>query len=83
MACGAPVVASNRGALPEVVGDAGLMVDAEREAEIAGAMVRALTDPRLRDDLRQRWLARAALYSSARTVDRVLALLRDVSEGRH
>lgn len=82
MACGAPVVTSNRGALPEVVGDAGLMVDAEREAEIAGAMVRALTDPRLRDDLRQRWLVRAPLYSSARTADRVLALLRDVTEGR-
>jgi len=82
MACGAPVVASNRGALPEVVGDAGLMVDAESEAEIAGALARALTDPRLRDELRQRWLARAPLYSSARTADRVLALLRDAGEGR-
>lgn len=82
MGCGAPVVVSNRGALPEVVADAGLMVDADNEPEITGALARVLSDRRLRDDLRGRGLARALLFSSERTAGRVLALLETVSEGQ-
>jgi glycosyltransferase involved in cell wall biosynthesis len=80
MACGAPVVASIRGALPEVVADAGLLVDAARETELAAAMVRVLSDAGLSDDLRRRGLARAPLYSPDRTAGRVLALLDEVAE---
>jgi glycosyltransferase involved in cell wall biosynthesis len=83
MACGAPVIASNRGALPEVVGDAGILVDAESDTELAGALARLLTDDALRADLTRRGLGRAPLFSSERTAGRVLALLRDVSEGPH
>jgi glycosyltransferase involved in cell wall biosynthesis len=82
MACGAPVVASNRAALPEVVADAGLLFDAEREAEIAAALERVLADPGLADDLRRRALARAGLYTASRTSGRVLALLREVNGAR-
>ena len=82
MACGTPVVAANRGALPEVLGDAGILVDAESEGALAGALVRALSDGALRQDLRRRGLARAARFSSARTSGRVLELLREVGEGR-
>ena len=82
MACGAPVVASNRAALPELVADAGLVFDAEREGELAAALARVLADAGLADDLRHRGLARAALYTPARTSGRVLALLRDVSAAR-
>jgi glycosyltransferase involved in cell wall biosynthesis len=82
MACGAPVVTSNRAALPEVVADAGLLFDAEREAEIAAALERVLTDPGLADDLRRRALARAGLYTPSRTSGRVLALLREVNGAR-
>jgi glycosyltransferase involved in cell wall biosynthesis len=81
-ACGAPVVASNRAALPELVADAGLVFDAEREGELAAALARVLADAGLADDLRHRGLARAALYTPARTSGRVLALLRDVSAAR-
>jgi glycosyltransferase involved in cell wall biosynthesis len=81
MACGAPVVTSNRAALPEVVGDAGLLFDPEQEREMASVLTRVLSDPALGDDLRRRALARAGLYTSARTTGRVLALLREVNDG--
>ncbi len=82
MACGAPVVASNRGALPEVVGDAALIVDPDAEAEIAHALARVLSDAPLARDLGSRGRARAQLFAPERTAERVVALLRDVSEGR-
>ena len=81
MACGAPVVTSNRAALPEVVADAGLLFDAEQEREIAAVLLRVLSEPSLAEDLRRRGFARAGLYTPARTTGRVLDLLRDVEEG--
>jgi glycosyltransferase involved in cell wall biosynthesis len=81
MACGAPVIASNRAALPEIVADAGLLFDPEQEGEIISALVRVLSDPTLADDLRRRALARAGLYTPARTTGRILGLLREVDEG--
>ena len=73
-------VRTGHGALPEVVADAGLRVDASRETELAAAMVRVLSDAGLSDDLRRRGLARAPLYWSDRIAGRVLALLDDVAE---
>ncbi len=51
MQCGTPVVSSNRGALPESVGDAGLMVDPGDEIALGQALVRGLTDVPLRQRL--------------------------------
>jgi glycosyltransferase involved in cell wall biosynthesis len=81
MACGAPVIASNRAALPEVIADAGLLFDPEDEQELAVVLARVLSDAALADDLRRRALARAGLYTPARTTGRVLSLLRDVNDG--
>lgn len=61
MHCGTPVLASDRGSLPEVVGGAGLLFDPERTEDLAEATIRLLTEPGLRDRL-----ARAALERSAR-----------------
>src|SRR5262249_14493042 len=47
LACGVPVVAANTSALPEVVGDAGLLVDPQSEAALAEALRTVLTDPAL------------------------------------
>jgi glycosyltransferase involved in cell wall biosynthesis len=63
MACGAPVVSSDRTSLPEVVGDAGLLVDPEDEAAVAAALERVLTEPGLGERLREQGLERAARYS--------------------
>src|SRR5262249_30794178 len=75
MACGAPVISSNRGALPELVADAGLLFDAEREQELASLLALVLSDATLAEDLRRRALARAGLYTPTRTTGRVLSLL--------
>lgn len=81
MACGAPVISSNRSSLPEVVGDAGLLIDPE-PADIGNAIVAVLTNPDLRADLAARSLRRAALFSWERTAEQTLAAYRDVLE-RH
>lgn len=63
MACGCPVVASNVTALPEVVGDAGLLVDPSDPQAIADAVAAVVDDRRLSDELRERALARAAAFT--------------------
>jgi glycosyltransferase involved in cell wall biosynthesis len=63
MASGTPVVTSNVSSLPEVVGDAALLVDPTDTQAIADAMQRVLTDPVLRADLSARGLARARVFS--------------------
>ena len=60
MALGIPVVAASRGALPEVVGEAGLFVDPTDSGDIANAFHRVLTEPAVGRVCRERGLAQAA-----------------------
>ena len=62
MACGTPVVCSNRTSLPEVVGSAGLLVDPEDPDRFGAAIQRILTSTQLADDLRARGLARVKQF---------------------
>lgn len=62
MACGTPVVTANTSSLPEVAGDAALLVDPYDVVALAKAMFRVLTDRDLREDLRLRGLQRAGLF---------------------
>jgi len=62
MACGVPVIASNRTSLPEVISDAGLLVELDSRS-LADAMIEVLADPKIAADLRVRGLARAASFS--------------------
>ena len=75
MAAGAPVVASNRGALPEVTGGAALLVDPAPQP-LAEALEQLLTDPPLRERLRLAGLARAAEFSWERTARETLKVYR-------
>jgi glycosyltransferase involved in cell wall biosynthesis len=75
MAAGAPVLASNRGALPELAGDAALLVE-PRVAPLAEALGTLLGDPALRARLRAAGRARAAAFSWERTARETLAVYR-------
>lgn len=79
MACGLPVAVSDRGSLPEVVGEAGLLFDPLDPAAIAAAVGRILDDRGLWARLRAAGLARAAGSSWASAARTTLALLEDVA----
>lgn len=63
LACGAPVVTSDRTSLPEVAGDAALLVDPGDVDSVAEPVQRMLEDPQLQADMRRRALARAQDFS--------------------
>jgi glycosyltransferase involved in cell wall biosynthesis len=70
MTCGAPVIASDRGSIPEVVDGAGLIADAEDDATFADHLRRVLTSPTETERLRARGFARAAQFSWRKTARR-------------
>jgi glycosyltransferase involved in cell wall biosynthesis len=63
MACGTPVISSNRSSLPETTGDAALLVDPDDRAALIDAMATAVSDKALREDLRERGLQQAKRFS--------------------
>ena len=82
MACGAPVVTSNASSLPEVAGDAAILVDPTDVAQIAQAMWLVLSQPALAAALRAKGLARAAQFSWERTARETIAVYERVLAGR-
>jgi glycosyltransferase involved in cell wall biosynthesis len=81
MASGTPVVTSNVSSLPEVVGDAALLIDPYEPDAIADAMRRVITEPALRDDLRARGLRRVKEFSWDRSIRRVHEIYQEVLAG--
>ncbi|MFP3896995.1 MAG: glycosyltransferase family 4 protein [Anaerolineales bacterium] len=79
MACGTPVVVSNVSSLPEVVGDAGLLVDPNKVDEIAVAMWRVLTDDELRECLIHKGLKRARQFSWEKAARETLELYHSLA----
>jgi glycosyltransferase involved in cell wall biosynthesis len=82
MASGTPVVTSNVSSLPEVAGDAAVLVDPYDSHAIADGIRRVLTDPALAQDLRLKGLVRAREFSWERSVARTCELYKEVGE-RH
>ena len=80
MACGAPVVTSNVSSLPEVTGDAAVLVDPYDVDSIADGIARVLTDPALREKLRVKGIARSREFSWERSVSRTREIYQDVAE---
>lgn len=75
MACGTPVLTSNSSSLPEVAGDAALMVDPLDVGAIAEGLARLACDAALRQDLRQRGYQRAAQFTWDRCAEETLRVL--------
>ena len=82
MACGRPVIAANTSSLPEVAGDAGILVDPLDVSGLRDAMMRVLDDPQAARDLGARGLARAAQFSWRRSAEMAVAAYRVACETR-
>lgn len=75
MKCGVPVICSNRSSLPEVAGEAALLVDPDQPTDIFLAMKEALTDNDLRNTLVAKGKKRAARFNWERTARETLSVL--------
>jgi glycosyltransferase involved in cell wall biosynthesis len=77
MACGTPVLTSPVSSLPEVVGDAAVLVDPHDEAALAATIAQVLADAELRANLAVRGRARARLFTWERCARETLAVYRE------
>lgn len=82
MRCGTPVLVGDRTSLPEVVGDAGLLVDPFDTAAISAALARIIDDDALRQTLRARGLTRAARFDWRETARKTLEVYQRATGGR-
>jgi len=79
MACGAPFVGSNATSIPEVVGEAGLLVDPRDPEALADALVRVLSDSALAEGLRRRGIERAREFTWERTAEAFAEVFEEVT----
>ncbi|MBC2694132.1 MAG: glycosyltransferase family 4 protein [Desulfobacteraceae bacterium] len=78
MACGTPVVASNQTSIPEIAGDAALLVDPLSVEELAGAMHNVLSNPLLKRQLVEKGLERVKTFSWENTARETISLYQEV-----
>jgi len=81
MACGTPVVTSNVSSLPEVVGDAAVLVNPVNVFDIARGIEDVLLDEGLRADLISKGRQQAARFSWESTARQALEIYREAAEG--
>ena len=80
MACGAPVISSNRSSIPEVAGKAAVLVNPEDVLELACAMEVLLENPEYRRQLSRSGLERAQEFSWEKTAEQTLAVYQELAE---
>ncbi len=81
MSCGTPVVVSDRASLPEVVGDAGLLVNPDAPEDIARALKRVLTKETLRAKMCEHGLEQADRFSWDKMAQETLAVYQEIARG--
>lgn len=72
MACGTPVIASNRGSIPEVVGDAGILFDPEDSESLSELILRLVNNERLRKEMIEKGFNQAKKFSWQKTAEGIL-----------
>jgi glycosyltransferase involved in cell wall biosynthesis len=82
MTAGVPVVASNRGSLPDLLGDAGSLVDPDDASDLAHAIEAMLTDQAYADRCAALGVERARMFRWARTAERVYEAYQRAIERR-
>ncbi|MDE7312707.1 MAG: glycosyltransferase family 4 protein [Eubacterium sp.] len=82
MACGTPVIVSNTTALPEVVGDAGILADPESEEALCQAMKRILGNKEYREKLRMLGLQRAGGFTWEKSAQKLAEVYKKLCEGQ-
>jgi len=79
MACGTPVVAAHNSSIPEVVGDAALLVDSTDTVALSTAIAQVLADPELRKGLGRKGLQRARMFSWERCARETLSIYEGIA----
>ncbi len=82
MQCGAPVITTNVSSIPEVAGEAAILVSPDDTAGLTAALRRVLSEPGLREEMRGQSLARAALFSWRKTAELTAEAYQSVLHGR-
>jgi glycosyltransferase involved in cell wall biosynthesis len=80
MNCGTPVITSNLTSIPEVVGDAGILINPYEENELIDALLKVLGDSTLREEYSQKGLERAKNFSWAKTAKQTLEIYKKMYE---
>ncbi len=80
MACGTPVITSTTTSLPEVAGEAAMLVDPQSPEQLANALVRVLHNASLRDELRAKGLERAKQFTWERAARETLSVYREICQ---
>jgi glycosyltransferase involved in cell wall biosynthesis len=79
LTCGAPVLASSFGAIPEILGEGGLLVDPRQTGEVVEKMQAILVQSNLREELRTRSLLRSRAFSWKRTAQDTMAVYQELA----
>jgi glycosyltransferase involved in cell wall biosynthesis len=78
MACGTPVISTNVSSIPEVVGDAGILVSPTDVEELSDAMLRVLDNETLKAQLSEKGLKQASKFSWRATAEKTVELYNEV-----
>ena len=78
MACGIPLITSNISSMPEINGDAGILIDPHNEQELEDAILNVLEDTNLRKQMIEKGFKRAKEFSWERCAQQTLDVLDEV-----